>query len=289
LRATGEGHISSITFRSGIINSEGNISLDDPISFVSTPEIKQHHSDYEAIFKPDQSLSERILFPSADIECNGIEDARFVEFRNENDNITYYATYTAYDGKRIYLRLLETTDFLHFRMDTIQGPAAQNKGFALFPRKIDGHYAMLSRQDDENNYLMFSDQLLFWDSKQSILEPQFPWEFVKLGNCGSPIETEAGWLVLSHAIGPMRKYVISAFLLDLHDPLHVIGRLQEPLISPNENEREGYVPNVVYSCGSQIYGRNLIIPFAMSDYISSFAIVDLDELLNELTSHKNKI
>jgi predicted GH43/DUF377 family glycosyl hydrolase len=179
---------------------------------------------------------------------------------------------------------LETGDFLHFKISTLNGPAVQNKDFALFPRKINGLYAMLSRQDNENIYLMFSDHIHFWYSKEILLKPTFPWEFVQIGNCGSPIETEAGWLVLSHGVGPMRKYSMGVFLLDLEDPTRVIGRLQEPLLSPNENEREGYVPNVVYSCGGLVHGDDLIIPYAMSDHVSSFATVNLDELLDELTS-----
>ena len=168
-------------------------------------------------------------------------------------------------------QFIETPDFLHFKFITLNGPAVQNKGMALFPRKINGHYAMLSRQDYENIYVMFSDHLHFWHTTQLLLKPTFPWEFIQLGNCGSPIETDAGWLVLSHGVGPMRKYCIGAFLLDRDDPTKVIGRLREPLIKPNENEREGYVPNVVYSCGSLLHGRQLIIPYAMSDYATTFA------------------
>jgi predicted GH43/DUF377 family glycosyl hydrolase len=212
-------------------------------------------------------------------QSNGIEDARFVQFHEEDGSSTYFATYTAYDGKIILPQLLETADFLHFKFITLNGPAVQNKGMALFPRKIDGRYAMLSRQDDENILIMFSDNIHFWSNPKILLSPKQPWEFVKLGNCGSPIETEAGWLVLSHGVGAMRKYCLGAFLLDHDDPTRVIARLRDPLLSPNETEREGYVPNVVYSCGSLLHGRELIIPYAMSDSASSFATVSLDKLL----------
>ena len=236
-------------------------------------------SNYESIYEPDQSLSERCIFPYSPTETNGIEDARFVQFCEDDGSIRYYATYTAFDGKIVLPQLLETDDFLHFRISTLNGPEVRNKGFALFPRKIGGHYAMLSRQDGENIFLMYSDMLHFWYSKELILKPTFPWEYVQLGNCGSPIETEAGWLVLSHGVGPMRKYSIGAFLLDLENPAKVIGRTSEPLLSPNENEREGYVPNVVYSCGAALHGRELIIPYAMADYASSFATVSVDDVL----------
>ncbi len=200
-------------------------------------------------------------------------------FQNEDGSRNYYATYTAYDGKLILPQLLETPDFLHFKFITLNGPGVQNKGMALFPRKIGGQYAMLGRQDNENIYLMLSDNIHFWYDPKLILKPTFPWEFVQLGNCGSPLETDAGWLVLSHGVGAMRKYCIGAFLLDRDDPSKVIGRLPEPLLKPIEAEREGYVPNVVYSCGSLIHNRELILPYAMSDYATNFATVSLDEIL----------
>ena len=353
LRATGEGHISSITFRSGVVDKNIHFKLDKPSRFVTTPEIipnpsyekslfekklfemgldnsfsdqilsglddwftfndlqenvtyaqRQHRNrngeidttakgilslaqaNYEVRFSPDQSLTERIIFPNAPSEINGIEDARFVQFCDDDGRIVYYATYTAYDGKVTLPQLLGTTDFLHFKISTLNGTAVQNKGLALFPRKVNGKFVMLSRQDNENIYIMFSDHIHFWHDKQILLKPTFPWEFVQLGNCGSPIETEAGWLVLSHGVGPMRKYTISAFLLDRHDPTRVIGRLKEPLLTPNENEREGYVPNVVYSCGGLIHKEELIIPYAMSDYASSLATIKLEELLKKLTTDK---
>jgi predicted GH43/DUF377 family glycosyl hydrolase len=236
-------------------------------------------SNYEVQFSPRSRLSERVLFPVTPSQSNGIEDARFVRFQRDDGTHTYYATYTAYDGKLILPQFIETPDFLHFKFITLNGPAVQNKGMALFPRKVNRHYAMLGRQDYENIYVMFSDDLHFWYETQVVLKPSFPWEFIQIGNCGSPIETEAGWLVMSHGVGPMRKYCMGAFLLDLDDPTQLIGRLREPLIKANESEREGYVPNVVYSCGSLVWGRQLIIPYAMSDYASTFATVSLDEVL----------
>ena len=346
LRATGEGHISSITFRTGFLSPNGHITINTPTRFCLEPSqapnasyekrlferklqelgligdlsrqalsgladsftleelrasvslaLKQlrarnqesgaaarkilmlAQSNYEVQFAPDSRLSERVLFPVTPSQSNGIEDARFVLFQNDDGSRTYYATYTAYDGKLILPQFIETPDFLHFKFITLNGPAVQNKGMALFPRKIKGQYAMLSRQDYENIYLMFSDHPHFWHATQLLLKPKFPWEFIQLGNCGSPIETEAGWLVLSHGVGAMRKYCIGAFLLDRDDPTKVIGRLREPLIKPNENEREGYVPNVVYSCGSLVHDRRLVIPYAMSDYATTFATLSLDDVL----------
>jgi predicted GH43/DUF377 family glycosyl hydrolase len=236
-------------------------------------------SNYHVQFAPDSRLSERVLFPVTPSQRNGIEDARFVLFQNEDGKRVYYATYTAYDGKLVLPQFLETPDFLNFKFITLNGSAVQNKGMALFPEKINGHYAMLGRQNHGNIYLMFSDHLHFWHKAQLLLEPKFPWEFLQMGNCGSPLKTEAGWLVLSHGVGAMRKYCIGAFLLDLNDPAKVIGRLREPLIKPNQNEREGYVPNVVYSCGSLLYNGRLILPYAMSDSATTFATVSLGDIL----------
>jgi predicted GH43/DUF377 family glycosyl hydrolase len=349
LRATGEGHISSITFRTGTLDANCNIAINTPTRHSLEPAqapnasyekhlferklqelnlrgdfgsqvlqnlgptftlenlrtsiaqaMKQlgasdHENDavarkvlvlaqsnYEVQFAPDSRLSERVLFPVTPSQSNGIEDARFVLFQNDDGTRTYYATYTAYDGKLILPQFIETPDFLHFRFITLNGPAVENKGMALFPRKIQGHYAMLGRQDYENIFLMLSDHLHFWHTTQVVLKPTFPWEFIQLGNCGSPIETDAGWLVMSHGVGPMRRYCIGAFLLDRDDPTKVIGRLREPLIKPNENEREGYVPNVVYSCGSLVHQGQLIIPYAVSDYATTFATVPLSEVLDAM-------
>lgn len=346
LRATGEGHISSITFRTGALDANAHITIDAASRYslepalvpnaayerplferklgelglsggfsrqvlkalgnsctlnelrssvslalkqLRTPNLETEavareililaQSNYEVRFEPDSRLSERVLFPTTPSQSNGIEDARFVLFQGEDGRRTYYATYTAYDGRQIQPQFLETSDFLHFKFITLSGPAVQDKGMALFPRKIKGRYAMLGRQDSENIYVMFSDHLHFWHTRQLVLKSAFPWEFIQLGNCGSPIETEAGWLVLSHGVGPMRTYCIGAFLLDRDDPTKVIGRLREPLITPNKDEREGYVPNVVYSCGALLHGRQLFIPYAMSDYATTFATLSLDEVL----------
>lgn len=226
-----------------------------------------------------------MIFPVSDNESRGIEDARFVRFQEDNGEITYYATYTAYNGITILPHLLATKDFLNFDIITLNGKAVQNKGMALFPRKIRGKYAMLSRQDGENNRIMFSDHLHFWQESIVIEEPTMPWELFQIGNCGSPIETSEGWLVLTHGVGPMRQYSIGAILLDLENPVKIIARLHEPLLKPNENERDGYVPNVVYSCGSLVHKDSLIIPYAVSDLSSGIAYVKLKNLLSIMKSN----
>jgi predicted GH43/DUF377 family glycosyl hydrolase len=241
-------------------------------------------SNHEVQFQPEQQLSERIIFPATPSQRNGIEDARFVRFQNDDGSYIYYATFTAFDGKVVMPELVETVDFLRFRFITLNGPAAQNKGMAIFPRKINGRYAMLSRQDNESIYLMFSDNVHFWNEREVLLKPTFPWELVQLGNCGSPIETEAGWLVLSHGVGAMRRYCIGAFLLDRDDPGKVIGRLHEPLLQPNQNEREGYVPNVVYTCGALLQEGELIIPYGLADHATGFATVPIDDVLSAMHS-----
>jgi predicted GH43/DUF377 family glycosyl hydrolase len=243
-------------------------------------------SNYEIRFSSKLGMSERIIFPVSANESNGIEDARFVRFTEDDGSIMYYATYTAYNGRAILPQFIETEDFLHFRVLTLNGGAVQNKGMALFPRRIDGRYAMLSRQDDENLFIMFSDNPHFWNDAQILMRPAEVWESVKVGNCGSPIETEAGWLVITHGVGPMRKYCIGAALLDLHDPTKLIGRLREPLLSAEGNEREGYVPNVVYSCGSLLHDGKIILPYAMSDIATAIVSVSLNEILAELTAGK---
>jgi len=349
LRATGEGHISSIEFRVGVISPEGDIDLAPVSRFVTVPEILPNptyqkksfviklnemgfddpcaasvmatltdefnrselgisvvrvrrenrplthdykrtleciqwlaDSNYELRFPSSLSLSERIIFPVSANESNGIEDARFVRFTDDDGSVLYYATYTAYNGRAILPQLIETTDFQHFRILTLNGGAVQNKGMALFPRRIQGRYAMLSRQDDENLFIMFSDYPHYWNDPEILLRPAEAWESVKVGNCGSPIETEAGWLVITHGVGPMRKYCIGAALLDLEDPTKVIGRLQEPLLVPEGHEREGYVPNVVYSCGSLLHGENLILPYAMSDKATSIASMPVARILEAM-------
>jgi len=347
-RATGEGHISSIVFRSGVIDKNNNLTFKDPGDLVDIPEavkkfiydkqefldkLSEMHvqeefvgmvmdplddkfvygdlrasiencmmrndltplhkkviddinwlasSHYEMTFSLDTALSERVIYPNSYSESNGIEDARFVEFTDDDGSVTYYATYTAYSGYTILPKLLQTKDFYHFVVQPIHGQYAQNKGLALFPRKINNKYVMLSRLDGVNNYIMLSDEINFWREAKMIQEPKETWEFIQVGNCGSPIETEKGWLLVTHGVGPMRRYCLGVTLLDLDDPTKVLGYTKEPLLAPNEEEREGYVPNVVYSCGSLIHNGELIIPYAMADYASSFASVSLDELFSKL-------
>ena len=241
-------------------------------------------SHYEIHFSIDSAISERVIFPISATEQRGIEDARFVKFIDDDGEIIYYATYTAYDGIAILPKLISTKDFYDFRILPINGEIAQNKGMALFPRKIKGKYAMLCRIDGVNNYIAYSDNINIWRKAKIIQQPQYPWELVQLGNSGSPIETSEGWLVITHAVGSMREYTLGASLYELENPEVEIGRLSEPLMVPNEEEREGYVPNVIYSCGSIIHNEDLIIPYAMSDHASTYATVNLKELLDVLKS-----
>ncbi|MDD5216575.1 MAG: glycoside hydrolase family 130 protein [Candidatus Omnitrophica bacterium] len=350
LRATSEGHISALVFRSGIIDHRGFLSIDKASSFACTSEPKpnarydkvcfmgklyemglandcskhlidplpaeftmaqlqdkvntytlDHHPitqtdrltcekilwlarcNYEATFDPRFVLSERVLFPMSPSEQNGMEDARFVFFKGDDGSGKYYATYTAYDGKVILPQIMETEDFIHFKMITLNGRAAVNKGMALFPRRINGRYAMISRNDNERLFLMYSDNIHFWREAVPIMEPLYPWEFVQIGNCGSPIETDRGWLLLTHGVGPLHQYSIGAALLDRDDPSRVLGRLSEPLIHWKVQSRSGYVPNVVYSCGAMIHGDTLIIPYALSDRQTTFVLVSLPEILDRLS------
>ena len=349
-RGTGEGHISSIVFRSGILDKDCNLSLEPTGKMLEEAEHIQRHvyekesfahklnemlgaggiippelimdklndqftyrelidcidetrktlhlahdkeilfnqitwlasSHYELEFSLDTNISERVIFPVSVNERNGIEDARFVKFRDDKGESKYYATYTAYDGNTILPKMLETSDFYHFKVSPLHGEISVNKGMALFPRKIKGKYAMLCRLDGYNNYIAFSDHLTIWREAKLLQQPKFPWEFVQIGNGGSPIETEDGWLVITHGVGPMREYVLGASLFDIHHPEKEIGRLKNPLLIPNSKEREGYVPNVVYSCGSMVHNGHLIIPYAMSDHASTYATIHLKELLKEL-------
>ena len=239
-------------------------------------------SYYEIVFSLDTDLSDRVIFPISEYERKGIEDARFVQFKDEDGSLIYYATYTAYDGALIMPKLLQTTDFYNFKIMPLYGAGAQNKNLALFPRKINGKYAMMSRIDGCNNYIMYSDKINIWEKPILLQEPKFTWEFIQIGNCGSPIETEHGWLIITHGVGPMRRYVLGASLFDLDDPTIEIGRLDEPLLIPNSDEREGYVPNVLYSCGSLIHNGKLIIPYGVSDSSTAFAEVDLEELITKM-------
>jgi len=242
-------------------------------------------SYYEIIFSLDTDISDRVIFPISEFERKGIEDARFVKFTEEDGRVFYYATYTAYDGALIMPKLLQTTDFYDFKIRPLFGAGAQNKNLALFPRRIKGNYAMLSRIDGCNNYLMYSQNINVWENPTIMQSPQYPWEYIQIGNCGSPIETEHGWLIITHGVGPMRRYCLGASLHNLEDPSIEYGRLSEPLLVPNHDEREGYVPNVVYSCGSLINDGQLIIPYGLSDYSSSFATVDLNCLIERIKSN----
>ncbi|MDK2964035.1 MAG: hypothetical protein PWQ29_1429 [Verrucomicrobiota bacterium] len=350
LRATGEGHISSIVFRSGIIGPDGSLALNPTSKIIDTPDLQLNstyekhlfelklnemrvcsettawvlsrlneffsfeelmrciacfraqfrpaaanqteclhlmewlaRSNYETRFSPSIPISGRVVFPVSENESSGIEDARFVKFYEDSGESRYYATYTAYNGHSILPQLIETSDFETFRIITMNGKAVQNKGMALFPRRINGQYAMLSRQDGENNYIMFSDHMHFWQKAQLLQYPESTWEFVQIGNCGSPLETDEGWLVLTHGVGPMRKYSIGAILLDLEAPARIIARLDEPLMTPQEDEREGYVPNVLYSCGALIHNGQLILPYAMSDIRTRVATVSVENLLRSMS------
>ncbi len=239
-------------------------------------------SFYDIEFHKDSDITERVIFPISESESRGIEDARFVRFTEDDNTIKVYATYTAYNGHTIIPKLLSTDDFYTFRIMPLHGKGAQDKNLALFPKKIKGKYAMLSRIDGVNNYLMYSDRTTLWNNPVMIQEPRFPWEFTQIGNCGSPLWTEKGWLIITHGVGPMRRYSIGASLMDLDDPSKEIGRLEEPILMPLEEERNGYVPNVVYSCGSLIHNNSLILPYAISDYSSTYAVVGLDELFTAL-------
>jgi predicted GH43/DUF377 family glycosyl hydrolase len=286
LRAVGEGHVSSLTFRAGTIAADGSLSVDPTARLASSPRISRRvpgpDGDHiELTFNPEEELSERVIFPVTDSQSNGIEDARFVDFSNGGRKL-YYATYTAYSGRAIRSELIETTDFLSFRMSPLKGAASQNKGMALFPRKIEGKYAMIARQDNENLYLIYSDDLHTWEGGQAILKPEFPWEFVQIGNCGSPIELDEGWLLLTHGVGPVRKYSIGAALLDKNDPSRVLARSREPLLRPRPSEREGYVPNVVYTCGAMKHNDQIILPYAVSDTFANFATIRISTLLNAM-------
>ena len=348
LRATGEGHVSSVVFRTGVINGKGHFRMDPPALFSAPAKLSpdQHYlkwlfqrtlremgvnmrtvdlvlhdlpdqfdyaqldsavrrargadmdpplsvdaldsvlwlgrSNYRLQLPDDADLSDIIIFPENENEARGIEDVRLVRFADEDGVTTYYGTYTASNGHRILPMLLETRDFTTIDVHTMNGACARNKGMALFPRRINGHYVMCSRIDGKNLFIMYSDYVHFWESAQLLAEPKYRWELMLIGNGGSPIETPEGWLLLTHGVGPMRRYCIGAMLLDLDNPLKIIGRLPEPLLEPTEAEREGYVPNVLYSCGAMVHAGQLYLPYAMSDRATSVATVDIEELLGAL-------
>ncbi len=348
LRAIGEGHISSITFMEGVIDSDYNITLADNSPVIYEPDRTEHHyhkdlflkkaydlgiltsinmplfdllseqfsfedltkainitvrgntisnkeelevsmnsirslalSNFTLNFSTD-NITERAIYPASPSQSNGLEDARFVRFVREDNSVVYYATFTAYNGKSIMPEMLETKDFKEFRISTLSGRAVKNKGMALFPRKIDGNYVMLGRQDNESLYIMKSENLHFWYDYEPLLKPTYDWELIQIGNCGSPIEIEEGWLVITHGVGPVRTYSLGAVLLDKDDPRQVIGRLKEPLLTPAKKESTGYVPNVIYTCGAMVVNRTLILPYAIGDMVTTFATISVDELIEEM-------
>jgi predicted GH43/DUF377 family glycosyl hydrolase len=347
VRAIGEGHRSSIGFRTGYIDATGQVTIDERPPFATLGEVRSvpleaaaFHSElcrlgsdgedanfvldalgprftwpeleeqlvrlranlatrrqgeptiafirtiaersYGVQFAESTSLPERVLWPAMGAESHGLEDARFVRFTGDDGSVVYYATYTAYDGEHISQQLLETTDFRTFTSAPMGGPAAANKGLALFPRRVGGRFAALSRCDRETNTLAFSDNPRAWDTAVPCQAPAHSWEVLQLGNCGSPIETEAGWLVLTHAVGPMRTYSIGALLLDLDEPSKILGRLRQPLLRPAPDEQNGYVPNVVYSCGSLVHAGTLVLPYGIGDAAIGIATVPLADLLDAL-------
>lgn len=348
LRAIGEGHISSITFREGQIDKDFKITVKDNSPAIYEPERKEHIYNKETIIKKANDLkllsnsneplfnllsdefsfdelndaasqmimnnihhdneelisslnnikklalsnftlrfetndiSERAIYPASPSQSNGLEDARFVRFTHDSGEITYYATFTAYDGKKIMPEMLETVDFKEFKVSTLSGSAAKNKGMGLFPRKVNGKYMMLGRQDNESLYIMESDSIHFWYDYKLLIEPIYNWELTQIGNSGSPIEIDEGWLVITHGVGPVRTYSLGAVLLDKNNPYKVIGRLEKPLISPAKNESSGYVPNVVYTCGSMAIDRTLVLPYAISDVVTMFATISIDEIINSM-------
>lgn len=350
LRAVGEGHISSIVFREGIVKENFEIGIKDPLPFITEPQknmdrpqnknlffknltaagaineisesilkalpdeftfgelnslLDLHHqsnskyepivieetmnimrnlglSNYDIYFSEEQDISERVIYPMSPSQTNGIEDARFVRFENDDGTFTYFATFTAYNGKRIVPELLETRDFLHFKISSLTGAFAKNKGMAMFPKKIKGKYVMLGRQDNESIYLMSSEDTITWNDAVPLAKPTYAWEFIQIGNCSSPIELDEGWLVITHGVGAVRRYCLGALLLDKDDPSKVIGRLKRPLLEPMGQEIFGYVPNVLYSCGAVAFNGKLILPYAKSDLLTMFAHIDIQDILDEM-------
>lgn len=297
VRGIGEGHKSSIGFRTGVVNEHGAIEVDRPMPHLlagaiepplrplpaGIPDLADERR-YRLTYPGASDLSERLMWPHAPAEQQGMEDARFTTFSFPDGPDTYLATYTAFDGREVLQQALQTDDFINFEIFPLFGPASHGKGLAFFPRKVGSRYAALSRSDHESNFVAFSDSLDDWREQHLLVTPHKPWEIIQRGNCGSPIETEAGWLMLTHAVGVMRSYFISATLLDLEDPTRVIGELNTPLLSANAGERDGYVPNVVYSCGAMVHGGSLIIPYGIADNSIGIASVDIAELLSQLTN-----
>jgi predicted GH43/DUF377 family glycosyl hydrolase len=349
MRAVGEGHISSVVFRRGVIDANGNITmeepgpyhepsrkvenrmfskakfrvklaemgmrdaamdpvlgkLNDPFTLRDLHEILYHMEeagevvspatsdarsfewlgscDYDIESAPGADITQVVLFPMCDAESQGMEDMRIVRFTDDDGAVRYYGTYTAFNGQKTLPQIIEMPRPGLARVRSLKGRCAKNKGLALFPRKVGGRYMMSARIDGENLYILTSDDVLVWDDATRVQEPKHPWQYVQVGNCGSPIETEAGWLLLTHGVGAMRRYCIGATLLDRDDPTKVLGQLDSPLVTPQADERRGYVPNVVYSCGGMVHNDTLFIPYGISDAATGFASVSLDALLSRLT------
>jgi predicted GH43/DUF377 family glycosyl hydrolase len=282
LRGVGEGHVSSVTFRTGVWMPGGDLTIDDPGS-TSVPPIIVPRDDDDGPVHLDcggsRSISETVLFPTLPSQRQGIEDMRLVRFVEDGGQVIYHGTYTAFSGAEARSELLSTTDFKSFEMRALSGEVASAKGMALFPRRIDGRYVTLGRQDNKNIWLNVSDDLLHWDSGAELVEPRYPWEFVQMGNCGSPLEIDEGWLVLTHGVGTVRNYCIGACLLDKQDPSKLLARTPRPVLAPSPHERDGYVPNVVYSCGALLSGRTMLLPYAVADSFSAFGSLSVDNLL----------
>jgi len=288
MRAVGEGHISSVAFREGIVSADGEIQLlPEPRVAMAAhvcdpPSTGIPNGPVTACRYEEASLSGTVIFPFTPAQSNGLEDLRLVHFRPDDGDPIYYGTYTAYNGHSIASEMMVTTNFRDFDLLPMSGTAARNKGMGLFPRKVGGQYAMIGRQDGENIWFLRSDDLLDWNGGEMIVAPKFPWELVQMGNCGAPIEIDEGWLLLTHGVGAMRKYSIGAVLLDKEHPTKVLGRMTQPMISPSDENREGYVPNVVYTCGAIALGRRLFIPYGVADSSIAFCSVNIDELIKEM-------
>ena len=282
LRGVGEGHVSSVTFRTGVWTPGGALTIDDPGGTSMPPVIEPHADNAVAVHldcRGSHSISETVLFPMLPSQRQGIEDMRLVRFTDDDGAVTYHGTYTAFSGAEARSELLTTTDFCSFDMQALTGRVASAKGMALFPRRIDGRYVTLGRQDNRTIWLNVSDDILHWDGGIRLVEPRYPWEFVQMGNCGSPIELDEGWLVMTHGVGTVRNYCIGACLLDKADPSKLLARTPRPVLAPSPHERDGYVPNVVYSCGALVRDRTMLLPYAVADSFSAFATLSIDDLL----------
>jgi predicted GH43/DUF377 family glycosyl hydrolase len=283
LRGIGEGHVSSVTFRTGTWTPGGTLEVDAPSPVSVAPIVGKGADDSDTTVLLEcggsRTISETVLFPLLPSQRQGIEDMRLVRFVEDDDSIAYHGTYTAFSGAEVRSELLSGTDFRSFEMRALTGSAANGKGMALFPRKVGGRYTMLGRQDNENIWLHLSDDILHWAGGTRIVKPRYPWEFVQMGNCGSPTEIDEGWLVMTHGVGTVRNYCIGACLLDKDDPSKLLARTPRPVLAPAPHERDGYVPNVVYSCGALVAGRRMLLPYAVADSFTAFATVEVDELL----------